>query len=304
MNPAAAIIPIIEDDPPMRTFLRTGLSTQGFRVQEAETGRRGIQEARTQKPELIILDPGLPDMDGVDLIRKARGWSRTPIIVLSARGQETRKIEALDAGADDYPTKPFSLGELLARIRVALRNALRRDNPNPVMTFDRGRLSIDLGRRMVAVAGKTIHPTPIQYRLPVTPINNSAKVMNHRQPMKEVWGPSHSESAHYPRIYISQLRHELEADPAKPGLLLTESGVGYRLVGPDSAPTPEPRAVARSVHTRCRAGSGDPPYSDMCKGHVPAWPYGGKHCLCLCSETRHRRRVYSVSRPTRWLNST
>lgn len=239
MSPAATVILIIEDDPPMRRFLRTGLSTQGFRVQEAETGQRGIQEARTQKPELIILDLGLPDMDGVDLIRKVRGWSETPIIVLSARSQETQKIEALDAGADDYLTKPFSLGELLARIRVALRNAIRRDNPNPVMTFNQGRLSIDLGRRMVTVAGKTIHLTPIQYRLLVTLIKNSGKVMTHRQLMKEVWGPSHSESAHYLRIYISQLRHKLEADPAKPGLLLTESGVGYRLVGPDSGQSPE-----------------------------------------------------------------
>jgi two-component system KDP operon response regulator KdpE len=239
MNPAATVILIIEDDPPMRKFLRTGLSTQGFRVQEAETGQRGIQQARTQKPELIILDLGLPDMDGVDLIHKVRGWSRTPIIVLSARSQESQKIEALDAGADDYLTKPFSLGELLARIRVALRNAIQRDNPSPVTRYNQGRLMVDLGRRMVTVEGQTIHLTPIQYRLLVTLIKNSGKVMTHRQLMKEVWGPSHSESAHYLRIYISQLRHKLEADPAKPSLLLTESGVGYRLIGPDSAPTPE-----------------------------------------------------------------
>ena len=239
MSPAATIILIIEDDPAMRKFLRTGLSAQDFRVQAAETGRHGLQEARTQKPELIILDLGLPDMDGVDLIRTVRGWSLTPIIVLSARSQEAQKIEALDAGADDYLTKPFSFGELLARIRVALRNAIRRDNPSPIMTFNQGRLLVDLGQRSVTTEGQAIHLTPIQYRLLVTLIKNAGKVMTHRQLMKEVWGPSHSESAHYLRIYISQLRHKLETDPAKPRLLLTESGVGYRLVGPDAGQSPE-----------------------------------------------------------------
>lgn len=238
MNQVPALVLIIEDDPPMRKFLRTGLGSQGFRVRDVDAGQPGIHEVRMHKPELIILDLGLPDMDGVDVIRKVRDWTRTPIIVLSARSQESQKIEALDAGADDYLTKPFSFGELLARIRVALRNAIQRENLDSVTTYCNGRLAIDLGNRIVTVDGENIHLTPIQYRLLVTLVKNSGKVMTHRQLMREVWGPSYSESAHYLRIYVSQLRQKLESDPAKPSLLLTESGVGYRLVGPDFTAMP------------------------------------------------------------------
>lgn len=233
MSQSEPFILVIEDDPPMRRMLRTGLCAQGFKVRDVESGHRGIQEVRTQKPDVIILDLGLPDMDGVDLIRTVRGWSWTPIIVLSARSQETQKIGALDAGGDDYLTKPFSFGELLARIRVVLRYAALRETLVAISSFGQGRLTIDLERRIVTVAGESIHLTPIQYRLLVSLVQNSGKVMTHRQLMREAWGPGYQESTHYLRIYISQLRKKLEADPARPGLLFTESGVGYRFVGPD-----------------------------------------------------------------------
>jgi two-component system KDP operon response regulator KdpE len=230
MNPTSPSVLVVEDDPPMRKFLRTGLKAQGFRIWDVETGQRGIAEMQLQKPDLIILDLGLPDMDGIDLVRQVRAWSQTPIIILSARSQETQKVEALDAGADDYLTKPFSFGELLARMRVALRHRNQSTLLDPTMSFTNGRLVIDLQRRLVTVNQEEVHLTPIQYRLLTALVRHAGKVMTHRQLMKEVWGPSYSESAHYLRIYISQLRQKLEPDPAKPSLLLTESGVGYRLV--------------------------------------------------------------------------
>jgi len=224
---------VVEDDPPMRKFLRTGLRAQGFRIWDVETGQRGIAEAQAQRPDLIILDLGLPDMDGIDLVKHVRGWTQTPIIVLSARSQESQKVQALDAGADDYLTKPFSFGELLARLRVALRHSDQRNHPDPAMNFMSGRVMVDLQRRLVTVNQEEVHLTPIQFRLLAALVKHAGMVMTHRQLMKEVWGPSYSESAHYLRIYISQLRQKLESDPTKPSLLLTESGVGYRLVGPE-----------------------------------------------------------------------
>jgi two-component system KDP operon response regulator KdpE len=167
-------------------------------------------------------------------VAQIRSWTQTPIIVLSARSQESQKVQALDAGADDYLTKPFSFGELLARMRVALRHSDQRNILEPAMGFTNGRLMIDLQRRLVTVNQEVVHLTPIQFRLLTALVKNAGKVMTHRQLMKEVWGPSYAESAHYLRIYISQLRQKLESDPAKPSLLLTESGVGYRLVGPDA----------------------------------------------------------------------
>ena len=225
---------VVEDDLPMRKFLRTGLRAQGFRIWDAETGQRGLSEAQLQRPDLIILDLGLPDMEGIDVVEQVRVWTQTPIIVLSARSQESQKVQVLDAGADDYLTKPFGFGELLARLRVALRHRDQINLPDPAMSFADGRLMVDLQRRLVTVNQEEVHLTPIQFRLLAALVKHAGQVMTHRQLMKEVWGPAYSESAHYLRIYISQLRQKLESDPAKPCLLLTESGVGYRLMGAEA----------------------------------------------------------------------
>jgi two-component system KDP operon response regulator KdpE len=223
------VIIVIEDDPSIRRFLRTGLSTHGFAVFEADTGKQGIVEAGIRKPDLVILDLGLPDMDGVEVIKAIRAWSEMPIIILSARSSEQHKIDALDAGADDYLTKPFGFGELLARIRVALRHAIRPQEHMQADVFVTGSLKVDLHNRLVSVDDREIHLTPIQYRLLAVLVKHAGKVLTHQQILKEVWGPSYQENAHYLRIYMSQLRQKLEADPTQPKFLLTESGVGYRL---------------------------------------------------------------------------
>jgi two-component system KDP operon response regulator KdpE len=223
------VVIIIEDDPPIRRFLRTGLSAQGFEVHEADNGQRGLTEAGTRKPDLVILDLGLPDMDGVEVVKRIREWSAMPIIILSARSAEQSKIEALDAGADDYLTKPFGLGELLARIRVALRRSAGGGESGPSEAFTVGNLRVDLHNRVVYLHGDEVHLTPIQYRVLTVLVKHAGKVLTHQQIIKEVWGPSYAENAHYLRIYMSQLRQKLEEDPAKPQYLLTESGVGYRL---------------------------------------------------------------------------
>jgi two-component system KDP operon response regulator KdpE len=223
------VVICIEDDPQMRRFLRTGLTAQGFRVCGAETGREGLAEAAARKPDLVILDLGLPDMDGVEVVRELRTWSAMPVIVLSARTMEKDKIRALDAGADDYLTKPFGLGELLARMRVALRHAADRAGPGHEGEFAAGDLHVDLARRLVRLGGAPLHLTPIEYRLLAVLIRNAGRVLTHRQLLKEVWGPSHVDRSHYLRVYMAQLRHKLERDPARPKLLLTEPGVGYRL---------------------------------------------------------------------------
>lgn len=218
---------LIEDDSQIRRFVRAALEAQEFDVYEAESGDHGIIEAGTRKPDLVILDLGLPDMDGVTVVQRLREWSTVPIIVLSARSQEEVKIACLDAGADDYLTKPFGVGELLARIRVALRHrnaAAVTDNKEFVLDT----LRVDFERRRISLDDKDIHLTPIEYRLLITLIRNSGKVMTHRQLLREVWGPSHAEDSHYIRIYMAQLRHKLERDPAQPRFLLTETGVGYR----------------------------------------------------------------------------
>lgn len=228
MSKTDPVIIVIEDDPAIRKFLRTSLSTQEFTVFEAETGKQGIVEAGMRKPDLMILDLGLPDMDGVEVIKAIRAWSSIPIIVLSARNHEQHKIDALDLGADDYLTKPFGFGELLARIRVALRHANRTsDNPQGEL-FTTDNLHIDLLNRLVSVDGQEVRLTPIQFRLLSVLVKNVGKVMTHQQILKEVWGPSYQENAHYLRIYMSQLRQKLEQNPTQPRYLLTESGVGYR----------------------------------------------------------------------------
>ena len=225
---------IIEDEPQIRRFVRTALEAEGWQVHEAETAKKGLIEAGTRKPDLLVLDLGLPDGDGLDVIRDVRGWSGVPIIVLSARSDETDKIAALDAGADDYLTKPFGVGELLARVRANLRRprnaagngaALEDD---PIFRF--GEVEVDRTARIARRAGKEVHLTPIEYRLLSVLMANQGRVLTHRQLLREVWGPSHADQSHYLRIYMGHLRQKLEVDAAQPKHLLTETAVGYRLV--------------------------------------------------------------------------
>jgi two-component system KDP operon response regulator KdpE len=219
---------VVEDELPMRRFLRATLASHGHEVIEAATAAEAIAHATAYAPEVIVLDLGLPDGDGLDVCRRIREWSVTPILVLSARGQESDKIGALDAGADDYLVKPFGAGELLARIRVALRHAARVGGaPDTVVTC--GDLVIDLARRLVLRGGDEVHLTPIEYKLLATLARHAGKVVTHRQLLRDVWGPGSVEQTHYLRIYMAQLRHKLEPEPARPRHLVTEAGVGYRL---------------------------------------------------------------------------
>jgi two-component system KDP operon response regulator KdpE len=229
MTKLTPVVVVIEDDPQIRRFLRTGLNAHGFEIHEAETGKAGLTLAATRKPDLIILDLGLPDMDGVDVIKKLREWTSRPVLILSARNMEADKVAALDAGADDYLTKPFGLDELLARLRVALRHATQPGLVDATNVFTSGNLKVDLAQRRVCCNGEEVHLTPIEYRLLTALIKHAGKVLTHRQLLTEVWGPSYVEHSHYLRIYMGGLRHKLEADPARPKLLLTEPGVGYRL---------------------------------------------------------------------------
>lgn len=220
---------VIEDEPQIRRFVRTALEAEGWLVHEADTAKKGLTEAGTRKPDLLVLDLGLPDGNGLDVIRDVRGWSAVPIIVLSARSDEADKIAALDAGADDYLTKPFGVGELLARVRANLRRprATSQEDADPVFRF--GEVEVDRTARLVRRAGAEVHLTPIEYRLLSVLMANAGRVLTHRQLLREVWGPSHAEQSHYLRIYMGHLRHKLEADPTQPRHLLTETGVGYRL---------------------------------------------------------------------------
>ena len=219
---------LIEDDLQMRRFLRASLHAQGFRLVEAETGEEGIVLAQSQTPDVILLDLGLPDVDGIKVTERLRGWTRIPIIVISARGREADKVEALDAGADDYLTKPFGVSELLARIRVALRH--KEGLPSgeqPILEV--GGLRVDLDRHLVTREDREIRLTPIEYKLLTLLARHPGKVLTHRQILKEVWGPTATEQTHYLRVYMAQLRRKIEKDPARPHLLVTEPGVGYRL---------------------------------------------------------------------------
>jgi two-component system KDP operon response regulator KdpE len=227
MTASGPLLLLVEDEPQMRRFLRVALEGGGYRYLEAATGQEGLAMAAQHRPDLILLDLGLPDMDGLDLMTRLREWARTPVIILSARGQETDKIGALDVGADDYLTKPFGTGELLARIRVALRHADTSDVQDPV--FSLGRWRVDLARRQVLVEGREIHLTPIEYRLFTTLIRHAGKVVTQRQLLKEVWGGVAGAQPLYLRVYMAQLRHKLEEDPSRPRYLRTEPGVGYRL---------------------------------------------------------------------------
>jgi len=219
---------LVEDERQIRRFVRTALEAEGWSVHETDTLRQGLIDAGTRKPDLIILDLGLPDGDGMEFLRDLRGWSTVPVIVLSARVGEQDKIEALDAGADDYLSKPFGVGELLARVRAASRR--RRDAGATGSVFEFGDVRIDLSLRTVHKNGESIHLTPIEYRLLGLLIANTGKVLTHRQILREVWGPSHTEDGHYVRVYMGHLRQKLEDDPAQPRHILTETAVGYRLV--------------------------------------------------------------------------
>jgi len=228
MSDVAPLVLVIEDEPQMRRFLRTSLESREYALVEAVDAREGLAQATGRNPDVILLDLGLPDLDGIELTRRLREWSRTPIIVISARGREQDKIAALDAGADDYLTKPFGIGELLARLRVALRHAAAPEGGGePVFTV--GDLKVDLGARLVFRNGAEVHLTPIEYKLLATLVRHAGKVLTHRQLLKEAWGPNAVEQTHYVRVYMTQLRHKLEDEPSRPRYLLTESGVGYRL---------------------------------------------------------------------------
>lgn len=221
---------IVEDDPQIRKFLRVTLAVEQYRFHEAENAAEGIAQASSRQPDLILLDLGLPDQDGMEVIREVRRASQTPIIVLSARGQEKEKIAALDLGADDFISKPFAVGELLARIRAALRRAATISNDGGGTIFRTSNLEADLEKRVVRVGGVEVHLTPVEFRLLQVLIRHAGKVLTQRQLLVEVWGPQSSEQAQYLRVYMAQLRRKLEADPARPRFLLTEPGVGYRLV--------------------------------------------------------------------------
>ncbi len=220
---------VVEDEPQVQKFLRASLTSEGYRVIEATTGADGLAQARTHNPDLVLLDLGLPDMDGMEVTTRLREWSRRPILVISARGQEADKVKALDLGADDYLTKPFGTFELLARIRVALRNAATGAEPRALPVVTTGTLRIDLDKRQVFASGREVHLTPNEYKLFAYLMQNSGKVLTHRQLLKEVWGPAYATQTHYLRVYMVQLRHKLEANPARPTYLTTEPGVGYRL---------------------------------------------------------------------------
>jgi two-component system KDP operon response regulator KdpE len=221
---------VVEDEPQMRRFLRATLPGHGYRVVEAETGAQALVDAGTRAPDLVLLDLGLPDIDGVEVTRRLREWTTVPVIVLSARGQEGDKVQALDAGADDYLTKPFGTEELLARMRVALRNRARAGD-GPQTVFRTGDLSVDLVSRRVAIGEREVRLTRTEYNLLALLVRHAGKVLTHRQLLKDVWGPGSVDQHHYLRVYMGQLRHKLEDDPARPRYLVTETGVGYRLKG-------------------------------------------------------------------------
>ena len=223
------LILVIEDENPIRKFLRVSLTSEEYRVEEATTGKQGMTMAASQPPDLVILDLGLPDLDGLEVLRNLREWLSAPVIVLSARGQERDKVAALDAGADDYLTKPFGVGELLARVRVAFRHRAHRGGEKAEPKFSVGELTVDLAARRVFVGQREVHLTPLEYKLLTVMVQHVGKVLTHRFLLKEVWGPDQVGEVHYLRVFMAGLRRKLEVDPAQPRYLLTEQGVGYRL---------------------------------------------------------------------------
>ena len=223
------LVLVVDDEPQMRKFVRLALSSRGYRVIEAASADEGIRQATAYTPEVVLLDLGLPDKDGLEVVKLLREWSTVPILIISARGQEDAKVKALDEGADDYITKPFGASELTARIRVALRHAARmRDTTTTTTTIGKD-ITIDLVKRVVTKKGDEVHLTQTEYKLLVALVKHAGMVVTHRHLLEQVWGAGHSEQIHYLRVYMTQIRHKLEADPAQPKHLLTELGVGYRL---------------------------------------------------------------------------
>jgi two-component system KDP operon response regulator KdpE len=220
---------LIEDERQVRRYLKTSLPPQGYDILEATTGEEGLRLAAAEVPDLVLLDLGLPDLDGLEVARRVRGWSEVPIIVLSARGHEWQKVEALDAGADDYLTKPFGFAELLARIRAALRRSARLRSGESEALFVSGPLRVDLAGRQVFVEEREVHLTPIEFKLLSTLVKHAGKVVTQKQLLEAVWGPRQGAEAHYLRVYMAHLRRKLEPDLARPRLFMTEAGVGYRL---------------------------------------------------------------------------
>lgn len=217
---------VVDDEPQIRRFLRASLTGHDFQVSEAATGQEALQQIVAAKPDLMILDLGLPDMDGLEVLKRVREWSSIPIVILSVRERELDKIAALDAGADDYLTKPFGVGELLARLRTALRHVLPGEQE---ATFQIGELRVDLARRQVYVGQREIKLTPTEYEILKYLVAHAGKVVTHQQLLRQVWGPAYTNEPHYVRVYVGQLRHKIESDPAQPRYILTEPGVGYRL---------------------------------------------------------------------------
>jgi two-component system KDP operon response regulator KdpE len=218
---------VIDDEPQIRRFLKVALSAHGFEMEEASSGQEGLNQAVMHKPDLIILDMGLPDMDGMEVLKRLREWSQVPVIVLSVKEQESTKIEMLDAGAEDYVTKPFGMGELLARIRVALRRSTK-EQDEPVLTLDD--LQIDRAKRMVFVAKNLVKLTPIEYDLLKALAASPGRVYTNTQLLKAVWGPGYERESHYLRVFVGQLRRKIEQNPSQPKHIITEPGVGYRLI--------------------------------------------------------------------------
>jgi len=227
MNPAPIRLLVVDDEPQIRRFLKTSLSVHGYDVIEADSANAALRVATTAKPDVMILDLGLPDLDGLDVIRRVREWSKMPIVILSARGDETAKVAALDQGADDYVTKPFGMNELLARLRAALRHRLQEQGAEPVLKL--GPLQVDLARRLVTRDGQEVKLSPREYDLLRQLVIHAGKVLTHQHLLREVWGPAHAQDTQYLRVYVGQLRQKLEADPTHPLYITTEPGVGYRL---------------------------------------------------------------------------
>ena len=235
MSEPGPLVLVVEDEPRMRRFLRASLRVHGYRLIEAERAAEALHLAASHNPEMVLLDLGLPDGDGIEVIRRLRSWMRAPVVVISARGREDDKVAALDAGADDYLTKPFGVRELMARLRVALRHARaaasRASDPS---IFESGPLRVDLGRREVSVAGAEVHLTPLEYRILAYMAQHAGMVVTHGQILREVWGPSYAAEPHLVRVHVAELRRKLEDEPARPRHLITEPGVGYRLRDPSS----------------------------------------------------------------------
>ena len=227
MSATGPTLLLVEDEPQMRRFLRASLGAHGYRLVEASTAREGLQLLASHNPALVLLDLGLPDGDGLDVVAEVRGFSRVPIVVLSARGQEDDKVRALDAGADDYLTKPFGVNELLARLRVALRHGAAAPREEPVLEV--GELRLDRSRHEVRRGEEELHLTPIEFKLLLLLMENAGRVLTHRQILEKVWGPAYTSQTHYVRVHLAELRKKVERDPARPRWILTEPGVGYRL---------------------------------------------------------------------------